>query len=240
MAYRDAFPKSVFSWSAHRLDSMRRLILEFSLKDLNPTSYLHKVKSFEIVHILRLEPDEFSALVKVNFGNNPSNIRELFPESSLAKVELELLEQSRGTFTYFLKVTPAPGQVRPQVLSQLTSGGFLATPFEVRDGKMKTSFLGTAKQMRDILRSVDKTGMKYKVLSLSDAKFSPSSPLHRLTEKQREVLDKAYNLGYYDRPKKISSEELAKQLGLSKSTFVAHRRKAERRLLEEVLNESSR
>ncbi len=48
--------------------------------------------------------------------------------------------------------------------------------------------------------------MKLKVVSLMDAKFSPSSPLQRLTEKQRDVLIKAYKLGYYDRPRKISSE----------------------------------
>ena len=71
-----------------------------------------------------------------------------------------------------------------------------------------------------------------------DAIFSPNSPLQRLTEKQRDVLIKSYKLGYYDRPRKISSEELAHRVNLAKSTWVAHRRKAERRLLTEVLNES--
>ena len=92
--------------------------------------------------------------------------------------------------------------------------------------------------MRNVLKSLDASGVKYKVISLLDAKFSPNSPLQHLTEKQRDVLIKAYKLGYYDRPRRISSEQLAQKVNLSKSTLVAHRRKAERRLLMEVLNES--
>lgn len=70
-----------------------------------------------------------------------------------------------------------------------------------------------------------------------DARFTPSSPVARLTEKQREVLLSAYKLGYYDLPIRISSEELAKKFGRVKSTFVAHRRKAERRLLKDTLSQ---
>jgi predicted DNA binding protein len=78
---------------------------------------------------------------------------------------------------------------------------------------------------------------RYKVVSLTDARFSPNSPIARLTEKQRRVLITAYKLGYYDLPRRIGSEELARKLNLVKSTFVAHRRKAERRLLTEMLSE---
>jgi predicted DNA binding protein len=51
------------------------------------------------------------------------------------------------------------------------------------------------------------------------------------------VLIAAYKLGYYDVPRRITSEELAKKLDPVKSTLSAHVRKAERRLLTEMLNE---
>jgi predicted DNA binding protein len=225
---------------------MRRLIVEYPLEEMDNNAsdnqrlqLLKKLRSFEIVQILRLEPKEFSALVRVNFGDTTVKIEEIFPASPRAKIEHELLdEDSDGTSTYFIKITPKPEQKRPQNLSRLTSGGFLSAPIEVRDGRMKATFLGTAKQMRSILKSFDAAHVKYKVVSLIDAKFSPNSPLQRLTEKQRNVLIKAYELGYYDRPRRISSEELAQKVNLSKSTLVAHRRKAERRVLTEVLSES--
>jgi hypothetical protein len=36
--------------------------------------------------------------------------------------------------------------------------------------------------------------------------LSPDSPLNALTEKQKEVITAAYNLEYYDIPRKIDSE----------------------------------
>ncbi len=217
---------------------MRRLIVEFPLDELGTSSDLRRLSSFEIVHILRLEPAEFSALVKVDFGDEPPRIRDVFAGSRDAKFESELLEKGKGVNTYFIKVSALPGRKRPSFLSRLTSGSYLSTPLEVKDGKLKVSFLGTAKQMKRVLRSLEISKLKFKMVSLMDAKFSPSSPLQRLTEKQRDVLIGAYKLGYYDRPRKNSSEEIARRVNLSKSTWVAHRRKAERRLLAEVLNES--
>jgi predicted DNA binding protein len=41
----------------------------------------------------------------------------------------------------------------------------------------------------------------------------------------------AFKQGYYDLPRKINSEQLAKKLDLVSSTLVEHLRKAERRLL---------
>ena len=48
----------------------------------------------------------------------------------------------------------------------------------------------------------------------------------------------AYELGYYDVPRRIKTEDLAKRLGIRGSTLAMHRIKAERRLLDEILNES--
>jgi len=217
---------------------MRRLIIEYSLNDLAPQGPLFKVKSFEIINILRLEPAEFSAIIRVNFGQSQMRIEDLIPASRQAKVEHELLEVDGETYTYFLRIKARPGQKRRVQLSSLTSGGYLSTPLEVKEGKLKASFLGNANEIKNILKSLDKGKMKYKVVSLADARVSPNSPLLRLTEKQREVLTKAYEFGYYDRPRKIGSDQLAQKLELSKSTLVAHRRKAEKRLLAEVLSEA--
>ena len=117
---------------------------------------------------------------------------------------------------------------------------YIGTPFEITDGTAKVTFLGTARQIRNQLRALEKAaerGIHYKIISLTDARFPADSPISRLTDKQRKVLITAYKLGYYDAPKRVSSEDLARKLGLVKSTFVAHRRKAERRLLDEMLSE---
>jgi predicted DNA binding protein len=68
-----------------------------------------------------------------------------------------------------------------------------------------------------------RAAVRYKVVQLTDASLSPSSPLSRLAEKQRRVLNTCYNLGYYDVPRKISSQQLAAKLKISSSDFIKHR-----------------
>jgi DNA-binding transcriptional ArsR family regulator len=53
----------------------------------------------------------------------------------------------------------------------------------------------------------------------------------RLTGRQREVLEAAFEAGYYDWPREISSEELAEELGISQPTLSEHLTAAERKLL---------
>ena len=78
-------------------------------------------------------------------------------------------------------------------------------------------------------------GISFNIISLADARFSPDSPLSSLTDIQTKVLKSAFDLGYYDLPKRITSDELAKKLNMRISTFVLHRIKAERRLLAKIL-----
>ena len=87
------------------------------------------------------------------------------------------------------------------------------------------------------MEKIDSLGIRYHVVLLADANFSLISPLNQLTEKQREVLIAAYKLGYYDIPRRITSEELAKKLGLVDSTVVEHLRKAEHRLITQVFEQ---
>jgi predicted DNA binding protein len=57
----------------------------------------------------------------------------------------------------------------------------------------------------------------------------------RVTDRQREVVREALSRGYYDWPRKITNEELAAELGISRATLHEHLRKAERAVLSSVL-----
>jgi predicted DNA binding protein len=62
--------------------------------------------------------------------------------------------------------------------------------------------------------------------------------LPELTEKQKGALKLALEHGYYMYPRKMSLDKLAKQAGLSFSTFQAHIRKAENKILSFVIGSS--
>jgi predicted DNA binding protein len=61
----------------------------------------------------------------------------------------------------------------------------------------------------------------------------------KLTERQREVLEHAFERGYFERPKRANATELADELGISQSTFTEHLMAAQRKLLEDILAETA-
>ena len=55
-----------------------------------------------------------------------------------------------------------------------------------------------------------------------------------LTDRQREVLEVAYGLGYYDVPRMSSTAEIATELGVDDSTVAEHLQRPEHNLLESL------
>ena len=199
--------------------------------ELNRLETIKKIKSFEVLHILRFDSSETAAIFRLESKDNSLEVEELL-KSILQNlnVEYQLLEQDRGACIYFIKGKT----VQPSSDSPNRRGMYPMLPFAVRDGKVRVTLVGDNEQVKEFLenRRVD-----YKVLSLTDAKFSLDSPISCLTEKQQEAISLAFRLGYFDTPRKVSADELATKLGLASSTLAVHLRRAERRLLAEMLNE---
>jgi predicted DNA binding protein len=65
--------------------------------------------------------------------------------------------------------------------------------------------------------------------------ISAKSLLGGLTKKQAVALLTAISLGYYDIPKSTSTEELARSLGLPRTTFEEHLRKGESKALKAMM-----
>jgi predicted DNA binding protein len=57
----------------------------------------------------------------------------------------------------------------------------------------------------------------------------------RLTARQREVLQTAYDMGYFDHPKGANASEVADTLEISSSTFSEHLSAAQRKVLDALL-----
>jgi predicted DNA binding protein len=165
-----------------------------------------------------------------------SNIEHLFDDDKNPP-ELKLLEFKDGAFIVFLKRRPRPGHLLGTNITR-PGGGYIISPFEISDGKIKLAFIGDRKQVREIIAGVEERGLNYKVISLTDVNLSLKSPLNSLTEKQRAILISAFKLGYCDVPRKINSDMLADHFGLRSATVVEHLRKAEKRLISAILNES--
>ncbi|MBU1129532.1 MAG: helix-turn-helix domain-containing protein [Nanoarchaeota archaeon] len=74
---------------------------------------------------------------------------------------------------------------------------------------------------------------KFKQEKLDDFIFPKLIP--RLSKRQKESIEFAYNEGYYEIPKKVTLEKLSKEIGISKQTFQKHLSSAEKKILPFLL-----
>jgi hypothetical protein len=61
-------------------------------------------------------------------------------------------------------------------------------------------------------------------------------PLDALTDRQQEVIQTAFEMGYYEVPRSVSTQDLAEELELDSSTVAEHLQRAERNLLTQHLS----
>jgi predicted DNA binding protein len=219
---------------------MRRLTFQISLDDALehggpslPSSAIKELESFEILDILKQEKSGMALIARLSTKNKNAKMDDLFGDEL---IEYQLLEKRKdGSGIYFFK-TARRGENSNQFNSFFRFGGYQGKPFFIGDGKATMTFLGSSAAIKNMMKTMESFKIPFKVLSLSDAKFSYDSPLSDLTEKQRRVIISAFNSGYYDVPRRTSSEQLADKLEIRPQTFVMHRRKAEHRVLEKIIN----
>ncbi len=108
------------------------------------------------------------------------------------------------------------------------------TPSIFTKEKMTMSVCGTEKNLKKFLEAIKNIGEIINI-SFKNAAFNDQTILSCLTKRQREILIAAKKNGYYSYPRKINSRELSKKIGLSKPTVVQHLRKAEGRIILNLL-----
>uniref|UniRef100_A0A7C3SMH2 HTH bat-type domain-containing protein n=1 Tax=Thermofilum pendens TaxID=2269 RepID=A0A7C3SMH2_THEPE len=116
-------------------------------------------------------------------------------------------------------------------------------PYMIRKG-VRSFYLMTAENPEELRRSLSRYGA---VLSLEKMPLENtleevgrsillSSLEGLLTPLQRRVLSEALRRGFFEWPRRVSLEELSRELGVSKVTLSEHLRRGERKLLRYLLD----
>ena len=96
------------------------------------------------------------------------------------------------------------------------------------NGEVQYHFIGSDIECRRLMRSLADRGVIYRVEELSFLRNRSS-----LTGKQELVVKVAFDLGYFDYPKKISVREMAEIFGVSPATINEEIRKGVKKILKE-------
>ena len=105
---------------------------------------------------------------------------------------------------------------------------------EMSDRGATLSFVGSHEAIRGTVHEYRSVGASPELRKLS-AYRGDEQPLDKLTDRQHEVIQAAYEMGYYEVPREASTEDVAAELDVDPSTVAEHLQRAERNLLTQHL-----
>ncbi len=222
---------------------MRTIVVELYgpelLERIEQSAVFRRLRVFQVLRVLRYDRNEFVAICRITPKDSRLRPEDCF-RGDPVRTRVHLLKREENSSIVVVERSlrgPGPGPpVRSLFGYEVTKpgAGYLFGPPSYHDGTITFSFAGTSRQLDNILSRARARGLRYRVLSLKVAEFAVS-PLERLTRRQREVLRSAYASGYYDVPRRITSIQLGRNLGVRAATVVEHLRKSEKRLLDVLL-----
>lgn len=87
----------------------------------------------------------------------------------------------------------------------------------------------------------NKANISFRLLTISsNFENIESAPQFELTDRQYEALTVAFSEGYYDSPRRASTKEIAKELGISAPAVSKLLQRAERRLVKQAIGSEHR
>lgn len=134
------------------------------------------------------------------------------------------------SYTHFETTTVT----REMLATKYESGLVMEMPIAVSpDGSMEVTLVGPeeALQQRFEQSEPDPTGYEFEIIETGPYHPDLDDVYVSLTERQREVLDAALELGYYDSPRRATHEDVAAAVDAAPSTVSEHLQKIEARVL---------
>ena len=213
---------------------MRTLTLEIEpfeiVKERFAETFAH-IRSYTILETLKMDYQEGICIEIMEFTlKEGASIHDI---KTIGNIEvLSVLKSVGSKHTCLIRYTE-PEDTRGQF--QESDLGLVHTiPTIISPEEFTISMMGEQKNLADFVDMMREVGTIRK-MSFRRAAYQKADILAILTDKQKEVMVAAFQNGYYDYPRKISSKALSQKVNISKPTLLQHMRKAEGRIFREIM-----
>jgi hypothetical protein len=224
---------------------VQSVTLEFRTEDLIllgliPPRFFDRYAEVELLETLRLERGFRLQLLRLRRKGPLRSTSDLERESRRIRrlyglESFEVVERRPRTREYVLLVR----QRNPDSLRQLVAlaGGRISptAPFRLNPEKVVASFLGEERTVRRVLAKLDKDGLPYRVLRASSHPYVEDDASVPLTSLQSDLVARAWALGFYAVPRRITLTRLARLTGRSPTALGKILRRAEAHLVTRFL-----
>jgi predicted DNA binding protein len=215
---------------------MRKLTLEYIPNEemqLEMKPLFEIINSYEILESLKIDWEEGICVDLIEF-----NLKEGLRIQDIKYIEkmeiLSVLKSDENKHTCLVK-SHEPEETMDEY-KEFDLNLIYTTPFIIAKEKHIYSVIGDQKSLMRFIELIKQRAESVENMSFKRAAYQRHDILTVLTDKQKEVLIAAKKNGYYKYPRKIQSSDLAQKIGISKGTTVEHLRKAEERLMENILD----
>lgn len=210
---------------------MREAIVNLSDEQLAALGFgdlVSHCRAAEIRDIDMLEDNGHSCIPQVDVGAELDH--DLL--DSLECVDgWELVTEKTNSYLYVLELTATdlPEEItddHDELIGECTPS--------VTERGVLLSLLGSQETIRDFLRHYQTAGVVPDLCKLGEYDGN-NAPMDALTERQTEALKTAFEMGFYEVPRKVSTEDVAAELGIDSATLSEHLQRAERNVLRQEL-----
>ena len=214
---------------------MRKLTLEMEpdqeYKEIMKEEF-QKIESYQILEALKINYEEGICVDLIEVTTRPGIPIEAI--KAIDKMEIVNVIKSSGNkhtcLAKYFETEENMDRFQETDLDLIQS-----TPTILTQDKITVTMIGENENLNEFIEMLKKNGLKILKMNVTKAAYQKHDLLSVLTDKQRSILITAHKYGYYDYPKRINSQQLAKKVDVGKATLVQHLRKAEGRLLGEIL-----
>ena len=155
--------------------------------------------------------------------------RELVQRYSLSDFEVLSMDPKRREYVALVEHR-VPRSVS-RLLSELGSGLLPADPIAITEREASVSLYVAEPRLERLRALLADLSVPFRVRSVRPAHGDAWEPLAALSPRQREILQLAYRLGYYESPSRASLERIGALAGISKAAVSKHLRAAERKIV---------
>ncbi|MDX1798130.1 MAG: helix-turn-helix domain-containing protein [Candidatus Lokiarchaeia archaeon] len=174
----------------------------------------------EISHFLPydLERSIGNSVIEIMHYNIDSIIEEISVHPSV--FELSVIEREENHVKFNIKTKD------PYLLYAIIKCGVLVDfPVRVEDGFAYWRLISSRDRIDQLLTLFEERNINFELLRIGIAPYNLEDEKYKLTLDELNVLDRAISSGFFEIPRKISLEELANELGKSKSALSVMLRK---------------
>lgn len=201
-------------------------MIEAVLRVALPCSWVTELtaKHGAVVNIVEQKPVEggLRTLAEIDPGGSDPNEVVASLRRNPYVVDLEAIVPPKGKILATLQVQDCRA-----CATLANSECFLTDATATKDRGVEWRVLAPKRAaVEDLVNTLERRGLAIELAAIRTAKGSGS-----LTGRQDQVLSLAYKLGYFEFPKKINLSDLAKKLGVAKSTLSEILRTGEEKIL---------